>query len=358
MRFSDTEHLNNKSQVRESSALSESVFPILPEISSIRDSDIPQNKLSGLQRFQKVCLFYNPISSSGLSEEITRHVKSYFFSNGIECSSFESSAKASIYRSEELTKQFNSSDLLIAISGDGTLRKLLPFAAKHNLPVYMIPTGKESLFAGLYGMSRNLDNLSEALSNGKILERHFGNITASNINGPKPFYLMCSMGFDSLTIQNIGERQGRLNNFKYTIAGLNALTRLHYPKLTVVVDDIEICNKERGSLIIANTHAYARGLCLLPTAHSASPQLVVSFDPLAGLNTEIYNIAKMATKSPSNLARNFWSGKVISVTVHENEYPLQVDGDYFRNRPVVPEQTLAFSIAHSKVKILALGDFE
>jgi diacylglycerol kinase (ATP) len=43
--------------------------------------------------------------------------------------------------------------------------------------------------------------------------------------------------------------------------------------------------------------------------------------------------------------------------VHESAYPLQVDGDYFRNRDIAADSTLDFSISPNAIPVLIPRNF-
>ena len=55
---------------------------------------------------------------------------------------------------------------------------------------------------------------------------------------------------------------------------------------------------------------------------------------------------------PANLPMQYFSGKTISCTVHEKAYPLQVDGDYFRDRDIAADSTINFSISPNAIRVL------
>jgi diacylglycerol kinase (ATP) len=61
---------------------------------------------------------------------------------------------------------------------------------------------------------------------------------------------------------------------------------------------------------------------------------------------------RILQRKPANLPMQYFSGKHIACTLHDKAYPLQVDGDYFRNRDIEAESTVEFSVSQQPIRIL------
>ncbi|MEK7779773.1 MAG: diacylglycerol kinase family protein [Pseudomonadota bacterium] len=299
---------------------------------------------------QKILIIYNPISSAGNTEAIANHLKIELNFHGKSAEVRASEKKMKGYT--RIADDIAGSDLVVVVGGDGTIRKLLDIINKTNTPIYAIPGGNESLFARFYEMNANADNLLQAITAGTCLQQFYGLISGKGIQGEKPFFNMASMGLDSLTVKNIGKRKGPLNDSIYVWHGLKALCALHHPTVSVSVDGERVIDRGSGYIIIANNSAYAKNLQLVPAANPSKNELVLGFLMGARHQHELFKAMKILQRKPANLPMQYFSGKNIACTLHEKSYPLQVDGDYFRNRDIEAESTIEFSINPKPIRVL------
>ncbi|MCB1936855.1 MAG: NAD(+)/NADH kinase [Nitrosomonas sp.] len=304
---------------------------------------------------QNILIFYNPISSAGNTEKTAKHLETELKAHGKYVQVYPSEKKTKNYKS--LKNEITACDLVIIVGGDGTVRKLLAVMDKTGTPVYVIPGGNESLFANTYSMSTNSNDLLQAISQGNCLKQYYGLISGTDIRGKKPFFNMASMGLDSLTVKNIGKRKGPLNDSIYVWHGLKALCSLHHPTVSIRINDKTIIDRQSGYIIVANSSAYAKNLQLVPNANPSKPELVAGFLPGAKHQHELIKAIKILQRKPANLPMQYFSGKMIACTVHEESYPLQVDGDYFRNRDIQSESTVEFNISPSPIQVLIPSAF-
>lgn len=299
---------------------------------------------------QKILILYNPISSAGntqaiaaeLNAELTRHHKN------VEV--ITSAKKMKSYT--RIADKIAANDLVVVVGGDGTIRKLLDSISKTNTPIYAIPGGNESLFARSYEMRVNAADLLQAIDAGVCLQQYYGVISGEGIKGEKPFFHMASMGLDSLTVKNIGKRKGPLNDSIYVWHGLKALCALHHPTVSVSVDDQQVVDHRSGYIIVANNSAYARNLQIVPSANPSTNELVVGFLPGARHQHELIKAIRILQRRPANLSMEYFFGKKITCTLHDRAYPLQVDGDYFRDRDIEADSTIKFGISSRTIHVL------
>jgi diacylglycerol kinase (ATP) len=299
---------------------------------------------------QKVLIIYNPISSAGNTATLACKLEMELTFHGKNVTVRTSEKKMKSY--SRIADDIAVSDLVVVVGGDGTIRKLLGTINKTETPIYAIPGGNESLFARSYEMSTNADDLLQAITSGTCLQQFYGLIKGKGIQGEKPFFHMASMGLDSLTVKNIGKRKGPLNDSIYIWHGLKALCALHHPTVSVSVDGEQVIDHQKGYIIVANNSAYARNLQLVPSANPSKNELVVGFLPGARHQHELVKAMKILQRKPANLPMQYFSGKNIACTLHEQSYPLQVDGDYFRNRDIEAESTIEFSISTQPIRVL------
>lgn len=298
---------------------------------------------------KQILIVFNPISSAGNSLSQAAKYHESLVSQGLTVKMYESEKKMRRYR--RIATDIVDSDLVVVIGGDGTVRKLLRSLSRTQKPLYVVPGGNESLFSRLYNMTANADDLLQAINLAKCQEQYFGLISGDGIHGKKPFYNMASMGLDSLTVKRIGKRIGPLNDKIYAWQGIAALASLHHPVVSICVDGRTVINRESGYVIVANSSAYAKNLMLVPAASPTTNNLVVGFLPGSNRKHELIKALKILQHKPANLPLQYFTGANISLTVHEPDYPLQVDGDYFRNRDIKVENTIEFSVSPKPIRV-------
>ncbi|MBK7364292.1 MAG: diacylglycerol kinase [Nitrosomonas sp.] len=309
-----------------------------------------QDALTATHEFEKILILYNPISSAGNTAELAGDFEDFFIKQHFSVLIYETAKKMKSY--QRIAADIAASNLIVIIGGDGTVRKLLPLLSQTRKPVYVVPGGNESLIARSYGMTTQCTDLLQAMTTGKYLEQYYGLISGEGIQGKKPFFIMASMGFDSLTIKRIGKRKGPINDAAYVWCGLNALVSLHHPVVSVIVDGNTVIDQQSGYLIVANSSAYARNLQLVPEANPSNKELVLGFLPKAKHQHELIKLTRMMQHKPAGLPLQYFSGNQIALTLHYPSYPLQVDGDYFRNRDIQVGTTIEFSIHPEPIRVL------
>ncbi len=304
-----------------------------------------------LVTYEKVLVIYNPISSGSSSEAIASKFGDSLSKQGHVVVVAESEKKMNAYK--RMFNEIDSSDLVVVVGGDGTIRKLLWVLSQTGTPVYVVPAGNESLFARYYKMNADPSHLLQAIAQGKNQPQHFGYIEGDTIKGKKPFFIMASMGLDSLTVKQIGKRRGPVNDWIYIRYGLSALWSLHHPVVSISVDGNSVIERQMGFFIIANSPAYAKDLRVVPSANPSEKSLVVGFLPNAGRYHELTKAVRILQKRPVGLPLQYFCGEDIALILHEPTYPLQVDGDYFRNRDIKAGHRVYFRVSSTPIFVLS-----
>ena len=299
---------------------------------------------------QRILILYNPISSAGNTETLAAELQS-------ELRRHEKTVEVCISKKKmkgyaHIEAKIAANDLVVVVGGDGTVRKLLDSINKTGTPIYAIPGGNESLFARSYEMRANASDLLQAIAAGTCMQQFYGLISGKEIKGEKPFFHMASMGLDSLIVKNIGKRKGPLNDSIYVWHGLKALCALHHPIVSVSVDGQQVIDHGSGYIIVANNSAYAKNLQIVPGATPSKNELILGYLPGARYQHELIKAIRILQRKPANLPMEYFSGKNIACTLHDRSYPLQVDGDYFRDRDIEAESTVEFSVSPRPIRVL------
>jgi diacylglycerol kinase (ATP) len=287
---------------------------------------------------QKILIIYNPIASSGRAKAFAIELELKLVELGFSVNLERSKANESEY--QNIKNLIELSDLVLVLGGDGTVRNLLRILADLQKPMHMVPLGNESLFAKQYGMLSSLESVVKVCQNSKLIAQNFIEINYNNHT--EAFFTMCSMGLDSLTVKYIGLRKGPVNNWVYFKYGLKAFLKLRHPKITIHVDGQKVVDQKFGYLIIANTPQYAKDIALVPHANPNNCNLDLGFIKNSGIKEELQKGIAMLFRKRAHLNFSFFTGVAIKFIIHDQSYPLQLDGDYFLNQDLLPSSSIEF----------------
>ncbi len=274
----------------------------------------------------KVGIKYNPASGKGLSPRVAKKLEAYLKDHDVDCALVES---ANSY-DKSLVDFLRQLDVLLIAGGDGTLLALLDALAITRIPVYMLPTGNESLFAREFSMTADFDRVLSAIKARKTSTHHVG-----EINGT-PFFTMASVGFDSCVIQEIASRRvGPIGHIGYIAPSLRVLRRYKAPRLSVSVDGKKIVDNQEGFFVVSNNKQYALKMFFNKDAVSTDDILDASFFPcksfISFFRWQLRHLVGTNVNGSSGAVK--CRGSKFEITSDE-PYPVQIDGEYFGNTPV------------------------
>ena len=296
-------------------------------------------------RFKKISVLFNPIAGQGKGEKLALHYRSILNALGYVVTVSES---LPFYSPAQASSLLEMQDLLIVSGGDGTLRPLLPFLAQTKIPVYMAPSGNESLFAKLFKMNGDMKSLLQTLNNGVIEHHYFANANGS------PFFHMTSIGFDAEVVKSIScDRSGPIRHRGYLKPMLKALLSHRAPRLTITVDGDKKIVETTGYCIIANSPAYALRIPLAKGANSAERALRGYFYPMKkGWNFFLLAVVALLFKSTRLWKSIPLNGSTITITSEsDSQSPVQADGDFIGTTPVnIQKSEACVSVLVSKQK--------
>ena len=229
---------------------------------------------------RNVGILFNPISGKGKSFEIASSMATLLSQSDFRVDLCETTIRAS----ETIQDFVRPLDALLLAGGDGSLMNLLPTLIELKTPIYMLPTGNESLFAKKFSMSAKIEDVLKVLRSG-VVSSHY--VAQANDTS---FFTMASVGFDADVIQHVARtRVGPIRSIGYILPALREARQHLAPKLSLEVDGREILHEEHGFLIIANTSQYALGLNFVPEADSERGELCARFFPYRTLPQYLLN---------------------------------------------------------------------
>ena len=277
---------------------------------------------------KKVALVYNPISGRGKSVAASKRIQEHLEQRGV---GVELLGPVREMVNNGLVSHLESIDALLVAGGDGTLRDVLPTLFETKTPVYLIPTGTESLFAREFSMSKSPSVVLDTIEAGSI-SKHY----VAEANG-LPFFTMVSIGLDSEVIFHISEvRNGPINHLHYVGPIFKSIWKHKAPRFSMAVDGKKVLEEVQGLLIIANNKQYALRIGYVPEADSETPELCARFFPYKSVWKYGVWAVRCMMGRPLNLGKDyFFRGEEFKIEMSEGEqYPVQADGEYIGSTPL------------------------
>lgn len=288
----------------------------------------------------QIGILYNPIAGRAKSLAVMNQVQDHLQKVGFLVQAKESQAQ---YEAQEIEQFLGSVDALLIAGGDGTLRNILFALAKTKTPVYMLPSGNESLFARAFSMSANPKQAEAALRNGRVSQHYI-----AQVNG-EAFFTMASVGLDSEVIARIARtRSGPIGHVGYLLPTCQAILSHVAPRIDLVVDGEKKLQGESGLLIIANSPEYAGNLNPVPEADNSDQRLHARFYPYRRLWVYGKFLMSFVLKRGVSVAGStLFVGNTFQVTISNHEaFPIQADGEYVSQAPG------EFSITDQQISVI------
>ncbi|MGE3818018.1 MAG: diacylglycerol kinase family protein [Isosphaeraceae bacterium] len=216
---------------------------------------------------------------------------------------------------------------LVAVGGDGTVAALIN--DRPNVPMTVLPTGTENLFARHFGMTPDSTQLADA-----IVARHVRRIDLGEANGRR-FALMAGIGFDADVVTRHHRARVRRTGLPrpthraaYVEPILRASLDYGFPMMTVRVADPGAEEELEGSTVfVFNLPRYALGLPFAPSAVADDGWLdLVVFQKPGPLNALHY--LWLVLRGLHLKRRGISHRRVRRVEISASErVPVQLDGD-------------------------------
>lgn len=216
---------------------------------------------------------------------------------------------------------------LVAAGGDGTVAALVNEGP--TVPITVLPTGTENLFARHFGLSRRPERLAATIAGGRLASLDLG-LTRS-----RRFTLMAGIGFDAdIVTRHHLARVGRAgvprptHRASYVEPVLRSSLRYRFPILTIRIVDPGHEEVLTGSTVfLFNLPRYALGLPFAPTARGDDGLLDLIVFRNAGPFQALYYLW-LVVRSLHLDTPGVFHRRVRRVVVSSAEtVPVQFDGD-------------------------------
>jgi diacylglycerol kinase family enzyme len=215
----------------------------------------------------------------------------------------------------------------VAAGGDGTVAALVN--ERPSVPITVLPTGTENLFARHFGLRPDPEHLAATIATGRVARIDLG------LTAERRFALMAGLGFDAdVVTRHHSNRVGRAgvprptHRAAYVESVLRSSFEYGFPPLSVAVNDPGAEETLVGSTVfVFNLPSYALGIPFAPSAQSDDGwlDLVVFRDPgpFRALHYLWLVIRGIHLDRPGVFHRRV---RRVSITSAET-VPVQLDGD-------------------------------
>lgn len=265
-------------------------------------------------------LLVNPRSGTGLGHKVAAELADQLRARGLSVNILAVGAE-----SERLLRHgaLARADAFVVAGGDGTLCRAAEVAAAADRPIWHCPLGNENLFAREFGMTRDADQIADAVRAQRVRR-----IDRGVANG-QTFTIMASVGFDAAIVHRLARvRVKAIGHRSYVLPALAEIVHHRVPALTITVDGRTIVERRRGLAVIANSPRYGVDLNPAEGALVDDGLLDVAFLPASHVVSLARwfvscRLGRQATRRDYTTAR----GREIRVEAFGQWAPVQVDGE-------------------------------
>jgi diacylglycerol kinase (ATP) len=316
----------------------------------------------------RVCVVVNTKSGRGKAVKLASALHADLAEHGVVCDVLPLQRGADAI---EIAKAAGDRGVLVVAGGDGTVRSFAQAASMAQTPLYHLASGNENLFAREFGHRSQASKASalvrQAMStnNGSrppetthasdawcdLADLHIRDLRHGNA---RPIHhevmtLMASIGPDASVIHRLHEQGRRAKgHLAYVLPVLDELQVTRINRVSVRVDGQAIVAQQRGMLIIANSRHYALGINPCYQAHVRDGMLDVTFWP----SETAADIAGWYAASRLRMTPGAATGRggLITVEVHDEPAPVQVDGE--ASVMLKPGEVMELSVASAKLRVV------
>lgn len=151
-------------------------------------------------------------------------------------------------------------DALLVIGGDGTICEVANGIAGTDLPMAVVGTGTENLFARAIGPQRDPRIVARVLRSADVVRWDLG-----RING-RAFLAVAGVGFDAECVRRMAAiRRGHITHADYFLPVWRTFWEHPFPHLRITADGRRVFD-DRGLAIVGGLPRYALGLRITPAA--------------------------------------------------------------------------------------------
>jgi len=256
----------------------------------------------------------------------------------------------------ELVQQRGSTDLVVVVGGDGTLRETVAGLQGDPTPVGFVPIGKANVMARELGIPRSPHAAIRVLTSGTATAIDVGTV------GDRIFLAMVGVGYDGWVTAGVDAFRARPwgqwlyrhggSTLLYVLAGLPALLRLRPTRVALEADGVRLPGRY-PSVIVSNAATYAIGWEMTPGADVRDGQLDHQANRRAAPWFVAWTtVASMLRVRLPALVAEYGSAGNYRISADE-PFRWQVDGDPM---PPATELNIGLLAGHARLIVPAAAD--
>jgi YegS/Rv2252/BmrU family lipid kinase len=230
-------------------------------------------------------------------------------------------------------------ELIIAAGGDGTIRAVAENIVGSAATLGILPRGTVNVLARELGIPLgDIERAADICVHGKIERLDVGRI------GGRYFLLMCSVGFDALTVKTVNEDvKNVVGAPAYVLAGLANLAHYTPARYTYQVDAEPPTSVDAFMIVVANASSYGGDYQIAPYADMTDGLLdiyVFGAPPVlpaaqkAAFLRQIGAVALGRHEDDPDVRHMY--GRRVSIQADRNA-AIQIDGDAYGVTPILIE---------------------
>jgi len=202
---------------------------------------------------KSILAIINPISGYARSRELPIALRRRLDQEGFDVHVHLTTGPGDAYRFTSLHgRKF---DLALVAGGDGTVRDVVSASAPHGLPVAIVPTGTENVFAKVMGMTCEMDRIIRTIRYGRTLAIDMG-----MVNGRR-FLMLSGVGFDAEVLLHLNRfRTGNITHLTYFWPIWRTFWEYTFDPVTVHADGELVVADCPALVFVSNIPRYAVGL--------------------------------------------------------------------------------------------------
>ena len=202
---------------------------------------------------KSILVIINPISGYSRSRELPLILHRRLTWEGFQIRVHLTTGPRDAY--EYTRSQVRDFDLVLVAGGDGTVRDVVAAAAPQGVPVTILPTGTENLFAKEMGIRPDLDRIVDTVRGGRVVTLDMGVVNGS------PFLMLSGIGFDAQVLLHLNQfRRGNITHLTYFWPIWRTFWEYDFPAVTVEADGQKILDDTAALVFVSNIRRYAVNL--------------------------------------------------------------------------------------------------
>ncbi|MFT7542462.1 MAG: diacylglycerol kinase (ATP) [Gammaproteobacteria bacterium] len=283
-----------------------------------------------LRPYRRALVIANPISGRGLALRAANELRLGLEQSGVPTSLYETRAKRDAF--SRLRTLDQSTDLVVAVGGDGTVGEVIDGLVDPEVHVGVLPFGTANVLAEEFELPRDVHHALEILRKKRV--RH---LDVAFANGQLSF-LAVGIGIDGKIVREVERaRTGPITKFAYLKAAARVLPSYKPPRLQVEVDGKEI-KGEYGFVLVGNLQNYGGLFHLAPDASSDDGLLEAYLFPTGKRWELVRAFGRSIFGHLPGDGITMHRGRHVRVTsLDEEPTAVQVDGDSAGTTPVEVE---------------------